>query len=142
MTSQQLKLIHLAYRQAKLTEGQYRIILANTAGVESAKELDNVGFEDVMAVIEDSGFADTKGSDYWRDKVRRRGCEPGARMRRKILMLAQDCKYPLGALVRRFSDKRTDDVEQLYPREAWKLIEGLKAMVAREPEAVQVPLTK
>src|SRR4051794_34530291 len=80
-TNLQLKLIHIAYRQANLEEAQYRTILRNVAGVESAKDLDQAGFEDVMAVIEDCGFREKqKPGDYWRNKVRARGGAAGERM--------------------------------------------------------------
>jgi hypothetical protein len=41
-------------------------------------------------------------------------------------------RYELSVLVLRASGGRTDQVEQLLPREAWMLIEALKAMNGRD----------
>ncbi len=139
-TPKQVTLIHVAKSRIGLTDPQYRMLLRNVAGVGSCKDLDQAGVEDVMAVMEDSGFQDKEGGTYWRDKVRRRGAECGERMRRKIEALAADQQYPLAAMVHRHSNKRTDRVEQLYPREAWNLIEALKAIVDRhdiEPAVIE-----
>ena len=132
-TKDQIQIVQIARRQVGLNEPQYRLLLANVAGVASTKDLGNAAVEDVMDVLEGLGFVDSKNrAGYWGGKVRRRGSECGERMRRKIEVLASETKYPLGALVHRFSGKRTDRVEQLLPREAWNLIEGLKAIVGRE----------
>jgi hypothetical protein len=48
-------------------------------------------------------------------------------MVRKIEELAAAQKYDLAGLCRRFSDDRVARVDKLMPREAHKLIEGLKA---------------
>lgn len=131
-TPLQIKLIHLAVSQAKLTKDQYRTVLRNSGGVESSKDLDQAGFEDCMAVIEDCGFRERdKPADYWRAKVIRRGHSAGERMVRKILALGQESRYEIPALCLRFSGQRTSVVEELGPREAWMLIEMLKASNAR-----------
>jgi phage gp16-like protein len=134
ITKQQIILIHVAQSRVRLNELQYRTLLHNVAGVETCKDLDQAGVEDVMAVFEDMGFQDKEGGNYWREKVRRRGSECGERMRRKIEAMAAETKYPLGALVHRMSNKRTDKVELLYPREAWQLIEALKAIIDRNEQ--------
>jgi hypothetical protein len=41
-------------------------------------------------------------------------------------------RYSIEALCRQFSAQRTGLVGELLPREAWKLIEMLKAVVVRE----------
>lgn len=158
MTHQQLRLIHVAARQVGLIEGKdnarYLMLLANAAGVESAKDLNQAQFEDVMAVMEDMGFSRERAmhcerasfsgaggsaaravSTYWRDKVAARGRSANARMVHKICELAKGSRYALPALVARFSNRRTDDVERLAPQEAWQLIEMLKASGARESES-------
>jgi len=140
-TSLQLRLIHIAYRQAGLEEEHYRLILANVAGVPSAKDLTQASFEDVMAVLEDSGFRDRgKPADYWRGKVASRGRQCGERMAYKIHELAgQQSHYAMAGLCRRVSAGRTEAVEGLRPREAWNLIELLKAVIDRadQPEATR-----
>ena len=136
MSPAQLRLIHSAVRQVQLNDPQYRMLLKSVAGVDSSKLLDNSSFEDVMAVLEDMGFGRTTSanSSYWRNIVENRGVKVGSRMVHKIRELAATeagRRYTLAAMVSRFSDKRTEDVEQLLPREAWKLIEGYKAIVER-----------
>jgi hypothetical protein len=132
-TPAQLKAIHMGVRAIGWTDAQYRMLLLNVAGVESSKLLDQKGLEDVMAVLEDSGFdGHPGGSTYWRDKVRARSVVCGERMYHLIKRLAKDCRYDLGALCLRFSGDGTDEPALLKPREAWNLIEALKAMNARE----------
>lgn len=131
-TPRQLQLVHVAARRVNLEAPQYRMLLHNVAGVESAKDLDNATFEDVMAVLEDLGFRGGPDADYWRRKVRLRGMYSGPRMVHKIHALAADQRYQLPALCLRFSDHRTDEPEKLYPREAYNLIEMLKVAVDRE----------
>lgn len=125
-TPAQLRLVHVAARKAGLNDAQYRTLLSNAGGVQSSRDLTQAGFEDVMAVLEDLGFADDKGATYWRDQVEARGQRGTARMVHKIRELATRSVYPLERLVERHSDGRTRDVEQLTPREAWRLIEMLK----------------
>ncbi len=139
-TPSQLRTIHSGARRVGLTDPAYRVLLRNVGGVESSKDLDNPGIEDVMAVLEDLGFTGHPGGDhYWRDKVRTRGSECGARMARKIRELAAGGRYALEAMVERFSDGRTAVPEKLHPREGWKLIEGLKAIQQREEAGKRTP---
>lgn len=143
-TNNQLRTIHNGARRVGLIESgkglqrseaetRYRLLLRNVGGVESASDLDNPGVEDVMAVLEDMGFdGHPAGKTYWRDKVRARGSFCGARMAFRIRELTDEQRYELAGLCRRFSGDRTYDVERLYPREAWKLIEMLKAVAKRQ----------
>ena len=131
-TALQIKLIHVAAKQVRLNERQYRLLLGNVGGVESSKHLDNSGVEDVMAVLEDLGFRGRDGETYWRDKVARRGIFGNERMVRKVHALAGESRYQLPALCLRFSHHRTAMVDELDPREMWELIEMLKASNVRE----------
>ena len=138
ITHRQLYLIHKAARAVNLidadkNEQRYRMLLKNTAGVDSAKDLNQAQFEDVMAVLEDEGFRGGGSPTYWRDKVAARGSQANARQLKLINDLhAANPRYALAALCKRFSSDRVDRPERLYPREAWKLIEMLKASNARE----------
>jgi phage gp16-like protein len=132
-TKAQIQIVQIARRQVQLNEPQYRMLLANVAGVQSTKDLTNEDVERVMDVMEGMGFEDSKhGAGYWGRKAARIGFAANDRMIRKIETMAAETKYPLAALVHRFSSKRTDQVQQLLPREAWQLIEALKAIIARE----------
>ena len=140
LTALELKFVHIAYRQAGLDEEQYRMVLRSVAGVASAKELNQTGMENVMAVFEDSGFRHAgKPDDYWRMKVALRGSYCGARMAHKIEGLAAGQKYDLAGLCRRVSKDRVCRVDKLSPREGLAMIEMLKAICRRE-EAVQIPV--
>lgn len=135
-TPDQIKTLRSGQRHCGLNDAAYRVLLHNVAGVQSTLDLDNAGVEDVMAVLEDSGFnRHPKGPRYWRDTVATRGASCPRRMAHKIKDLAAQpggIRYDLPALCRQHSGQRTGVVEELTPREAWKLIEMLKAVVVRE----------
>ena len=132
-TALEMKLIHVAYRQAGLDEAQYRMVLRNVAGVDSAKSLSQVDLENVMAVFEDGGFRHAgKPADCWRAVVARRGSWCGERQVYLIEELAKEQPYDLAGMCRRFSGDRASRPDKLYPREASKLIEALKAICWRQ----------
>jgi hypothetical protein len=119
ITAKQSKLIHMACNRAGLDDAQYRVLLHNTARVASSKDLDQRGFEDVMAVLEDyeNRGGDTGGNTYWRDKVATRGTRNNERMLHLIRELAVNQRYDLAAMCQRFSRGRTDQADQLNSRE-------------------------
>ena len=131
-TPTQIRVIQMAKRAVGLTDPAYRTLLRNVADVESSKSLINAGVEDVLAVLEDLGFqSHPAGPNYWRRKVVRRGQCCNERMIWKIEALAAEQRYQLPALCLRMSNRRTDQVGLLYPKEAYNLIEALKAIVDR-----------
>ena len=88
-TPLEMKLVHVARRQAGLGEEQYRMVLRSVAGVESAKALSQTDLENVMAVFEDSGFRHAgKPADYWRMIVSLRRSSSGSGCAGKIQELA------------------------------------------------------
>ncbi len=129
----QIRLVQTARRRAELSNNAYRTVLLSVAGVASSKLLNNTTFEDVMSILEDQGFEDTKhGPGYWGRKVVEHGQYANARMVHKINELAAQVeRYPLAAMCRRMSIERTDEPTRLYPREAWNLIEALKKIGER-----------
>lgn len=56
LTHKQIALVHVAKKQLQLTDGQYRAVLRQEAGVESSRELDVEGFERVMQYMAALGF--------------------------------------------------------------------------------------
>ena len=56
ITRRQIALIHVARKQLQLTDEQYRAILKAFGGVTSSKELDKLGFEQVMQYMAALGF--------------------------------------------------------------------------------------
>lgn len=59
ITPKQIALVHVAKRQLALSEEIYRSVLINKGGVESAADLDNRGFNEVMAYFTACGFRST-----------------------------------------------------------------------------------
>lgn len=55
-TAKQIKLVHLARRKLGIDDNLYRSILHGYGGVVSSKDLDNAGFEGVMAYFARCGF--------------------------------------------------------------------------------------
>ena len=143
-TPQQIKLIQIARRQVGLEESAYRILLRNVANVDSCTKLGNRGVEDVMAVLEDMGFRQIdQPGDYWRQKVRQRESgECPERMVRLIFALAAETKYEASGMALRHSHGRTEIVEQLEYREAYEVIEALKAIKERDAAAEAKMATK
>lgn len=134
-TPDQIRTLQIARRKVGLGEAHYRLLLHNVAGVASCKDLDNASFEDVMAVLESFGVQlnERLPNGYWQRKVDQRGTGAGERMVRKIIELQkQQDRYPLAAICLRHSDGRTDQADKLLPREAWNVIEMLKAVAGRE----------
>lgn len=66
ITSRQVALLRYGQRQLGWSDAIWRVTLAELGGVESTKELDQAGFELIMAFLEHSGFrpAQAKGPDY------------------------------------------------------------------------------
>jgi len=156
MTPQQIKLIHIFKSQAGLNDQQYRMVLGNIASVSSCKDLSNDQYEDCMAFLEEQiESAGGHPGGYWRDKLAQRGNVAGARMVWKIRQLhsdynfaaeaadiAPDDRYQLSGLVERAANGRTRRPEQLTPKEAWNLIEGLKKMVTRTAHDASHPVRR
>lgn len=132
LTKPQTILIHTAVRALRMPDASYRQILANIAHVSSSTQLDNAGFEDVMAVLEDQGWRmPGRPADHFRNKVKLRGTFCGERAVFKVRELIAGSRYRLEGLVRRFSHNRTDQVSKLSPAQAHQLIEMLKASAGR-----------
>jgi hypothetical protein len=137
ITKLQIIKIHQAAGQIRklnpaFDDAAYRTALRSIAGVESSKQLDNASFEQVMGFLESIGFREPNGrADYWRTKAARNARYATDRQLRLIEELASKTAYNLSGLCIRHSHNRTEHPAQLYPREAWNLIEALKAIVTR-----------
>ncbi len=66
ITSRQIALLRFGQRQLGWSDAIWRVTLAELGGVESTTELDQAGFDLIMAFMEYSGFrpAQAKGPDY------------------------------------------------------------------------------
>ena len=67
-TAKQLGMLHVAKRVLALTDADYRGILANIAGVESASDLDSTGFQAVLNHFEKLGFKLSRKADSFGDR--------------------------------------------------------------------------
>lgn len=56
ISSNQIKLLHVAKGKLKLTDEDYRLVLVRVAGVTSSKDLDTPGFDALMGFFEHLGF--------------------------------------------------------------------------------------
>jgi hypothetical protein len=137
-SAKQIGMIKATVRRAGLNIEQASMVLRNTAGVESTTQLDNVGVEDVMAVLEElleeqGQECHYSGPRYWRSRSDRRFVS--SRMVHRIEQLAANVDYDLGGLCERFSRSgqfpagRTRAVRKLTGLEAWRLAEMLASKV-------------
>lgn len=64
----QKALLHVAKKDLRLSDDDYRVILVHVAGVTSSTELDRAGFDAVMGAFERLGFKPLarRGPDYGR----------------------------------------------------------------------------
>lgn len=141
ITAPQIKALRTTVSRAGLDEAGYRLMLKNLGDVDSCKQLTQETYEDCMAILEDQ--TDSKDI-YWREKVRLRGTFANSRLVHKInelfsayetaataLGIPPDKQLKRPGLVESASGNRTNSPSGLTPHEAWRLIETLKAIVAR-----------
>ena len=141
-----LAAIHILRQKLELTESEYRAILREVAGVESAKYLDESGDRAVMARLyairdERRGAAPKRVKTPTERKIWRlwlgREDDPGLRN----YLPAQDrtANYLLG-FVRRASGNsaitKAADLSALTGKEAYRTIEALKLRLEHEREKV------
>jgi transposase-like protein len=120
-----LALVHIVKKELGLRDRDYRSILRRTAGVSSARDLDEAGFRRLMRFF--------VRSDYFRANAH------GMTLKQKLFIkaLARELGWDpvhLRNFIRKYY--RKEGLEGLDRREASKLIESLKAVRARETRAV------
>lgn len=133
-SGKQLALLHVAKNQLGLDDSAWRALLSDAALVESASDLDNRGFDEVLEALKDLGFkttadpararpafgeCDGKASNAQIAKVRRLWFEYSGRDDDKPLSKWLQSSFKVSAL--RFLDYAT----------ASRVIEALKKMAAR-----------
>lgn len=121
MDRKKLALVHIIKKELKLSEEEYRNILEQAAGVESAKDLDEEKFGKLMRYFVRSRYYQVNPF--------------GLTMRQKLYIdyLAKELGWDGGHLnnfVHKYYHKPTAD--RLTKREAIKAIESLKAIRQRE----------
>ena len=134
MTTKQITLIQIAKRQLGLDDDVYRTVLETYGDVRSARDLDTIGFESVMAYFKRSGFKSTASERNYGN------LRPGMATARQVAYIRR--------LWSDWSDGAPDDdaamnhwLEKHYgvsalrfvdAEVAQKAITGLKRMVARK----------
>ncbi len=136
LTREQIAIVHVAAHQLRMTDEDYRALLMATAGVNSARGLNEAGFRAVMLRMEKLGFTHAKPKAAPAPQYgHREGMATPAQVAtiRKLwaTWYGQDGGRALRNWLFRFfhvSDLRFVDVAT-----AQKAIEGLKAMKRRKP---------
>jgi|GEM_PF-1811393 len=138
----------------KLILRQFRNAFFNVQGMpvsdptSTSSKLENKDFERFMAILEDraGGRILHFTPNYFQEKAGTRSDSVNERMAWKIRELYRTYEsqkaggleghgiYGLDGLVSRFSSHRTRELDELTPKEAWNLIEMLKALVDRRGE--------
>ncbi len=115
-----LAVIHIVKRELGLSDEEYRDILEQVTGVRSARDLDEAGFRKLMR-----RFARSR---HYRSRRK------GITFRQKLYIrhLADDLGWDerhLMNFVRKYY--HSDDIGRMSRKEAGKLIESLKSILAR-----------
>ena len=143
VTNKQLKLIHIAARQAglivKKDDHRYRLLLAHYKGsngkpARSSKQLNNSQIEDLLAICESMGWDSGRGDTYFRDKSAAHGTFASFAQQAAILHLRSDLGWTadnLKGFICRMTSANKFSVAELASKEASNIIEALKNMFLR-----------
>lgn len=145
LNNPQIKLVQTAVRTAGLRtvqfDGQYRLLLRqylqpNSKPVTSCKQLNNSQLEDLLAICEAHGWRmPGKPVDFYRSKVATQYDIASFAQQSAIKKLAGDLgwnDYQLGGMLKRMTGGVVRSVTALSPRQAYKTIEALKAILTRD----------
>jgi hypothetical protein len=149
LTQDQKKLVQAAARAAGLRtgtqEGRYRLLLAqyrrsNGTIVHSCTQLTNRQIDDFLAICESMGWRHPgHGETYYRDRTAAADDDAVSFAQlRAIDYLAGDMGWngaAIAKMVQRITRDRTDAAVSMSGREAYDLIEAMKAMLRRKDES-------
>lgn len=131
-----LAAIHILKQELRLSDADYRALLRETCGVESAKQLSEEGMREVMKRLQSMRKAPKKTpteAKIWAIWYDLKGFLP---------QHERTAAYLLG-IVRRASGneavQRTADLARLTGREAYRAIEALKLRLEHEQKKMEVP---
>lgn len=130
MSNKQLAMIHATKHNLGLEDFEYRGMLHQVAGVTSAKQLDQKGFERVMAWFERKGG---RSGQLFQRAAESIYCS--TRQIREMELLAAGRAELLASLTTKMSRGTASNPTKLRPWQAGKVIEALKAITVREVEA-------
>ena len=132
ISNAQKAMLHVAKSQLKLEDEMYRAILREQGGVESSTELTNTTFERVIRRLEELGFVNSARRPLRRD---RRPTEPVTpEQQQKIRDLYATLGWTETARQMGFNKRCCRKSWPQTRTDAAKVIEGLKAIVARRVE--------
>jgi hypothetical protein len=136
ISTAQLAVVHVAKKELRLRDEEYRALLKAECGVESSKDLDPAKFDRLMKRFEKLGFTSTAKE---RNRARR--------VRKPAGLITPDQQALIATLYGEMG--WTDQTRQMgfnkrccrksFPQtrsDAIKIIEGLKAMIARRMDGV------
>lgn len=145
LNNQQIRLVHVAVRAAGLRskqfEGRYRMLLAQYRQptgrpVTSCKQLNNTQLDDLLAICKAHGWQmPGQSEDSYRKKVAGKGDSLSMAQAAAIKHLRGDLGWAdrnLSGFIRRMTGGKKDSVCELSVRQAYSVIEGLKAILGRE----------
>lgn len=137
VTQKQIALLHVARNELKMAEADYRSVLSLYGGTESAKELSQEGFRNVLAYLERMGFSNK--SRRFHQPSNTPDSSEGLPYPAQIKKM-QDLFAALGIdAAERQQGFCRRMIRTPWPQtktEASKVIEGLKAMLARQEKSV------
>ena len=141
---QQIRLIQTAVRAAGLRtesdDGRYRLLLrqylqSNGQLATSCKQLNNWQIDDLLAICEAQGFRmPGQAEDYFRRKAAKRHGAASFAQQAAIKHLAEDigwADYHLAGFIGRMTQQCKRGLDGLTQDEAFKIIEGMKAIIGR-----------
>lgn len=144
LNKKQIILIQTAVRKAGLRtaafDGRYRLLLKqylqpNGEPVTSCKQLNNSQLDDMLAICESLGWAmPGEEADHYRKRVANKYDTASFGQQAAIKHLAADLGLTdlnLNSFIRRMSGT-IKTVAVLSPKDAYKIIEALKAMLTRK----------
>ena len=147
LNNQQIKLVQTAVRAAGLRsknfDGRYRMLLAqykqpSGRPVTSCKQLNNPQVDDLLAICEAHGWQmPGKPKKYFQSKRALNSNCAGFAQQSAIKHLAGDLgweDYQLNGFLKRITGGVAGHINTLTPTQAYKVIEGLKAMFSRETD--------
>jgi hypothetical protein len=141
----QIMLIQMAVKQAGIRlpkeDGRYRLLLAqykqpSGRPVTSCKQLNNSQLEDLLAICEAHGWRmPGKPEDYFRKKVMLQGDYSSFAQQEAIKHLAGDLGWSIpqvNGLINKMTGGQVLCITNLLPKQAWAVIEALKAILGRQ----------
>lgn len=146
LDNNQVRLIQIAVRKAGLRtaafDGRYRMLLGqyllpDGKPVTSCKQLNNAQLDDLLAICESMGWRmPGKPEDFYREKINQKDDMASFGQQAAIKHLAADIGMVFGPhlanFIRHQTNHNADSVAMLSPSQAYKVIEGLKALVQKQ----------